>query len=67
MITRPPSSPKELRTKQTSIINRGNGDVLTALNAALADPAKAYQQAMEAVELQGQPVPTSKSVPFLCP
>ena len=65
--TPPPVDPKavltalkELRKQQQGIINREKGDVLAAINAAIADPAKAYEKAMDAVEIQGQPVPVVK-------
>ena len=43
---------KDLRTKQTGIITKEKAGVLAALNAAIADPAKTYEQALAAV---GQP------------
>ena len=59
--TPPPVDPKavlaalkDLRAKQTGIITREKSSVLAAINAALADPGKAYEQAVAAVEQQGQ-------------
>ena len=68
--TPPPVDPKavlatlkELRTRQQGIINREKGDVLAAINAAIADPGKAYEKAMDTVELQGQPATVVKPGP----
>lgn len=41
---------KDLRTKQTGIINKEKSGVLAAINAAIADPGKAYEQALAATE-----------------
>ena len=43
---------KDLRTKQPAIVNREKTGVLDAINAAIADPVKAYQQAVAAVVFQ---------------
>lgn len=62
--TPPPVDPKavlatlkDLRAKQTGIMTKEKSDVLGAINAAIADPAKAYEKAVESVELQGEPPP----------
>ena len=47
---------KDIRTKQTGIITKEKAGVFAAINAALADPAKAYEQAL-ATEQQGQSAP----------
>ena len=67
--TPPPVDPKavltalkDLRAKQQGLINREKGDVLAAINAAIADPGKAYERAIESVELQGQAAPAAKPV-----
>ena len=43
---------KDLRTRQTGIITQEKSGVLAAINAAIADPGKAYEQALAAVEQQ---------------
>ncbi len=48
---------KDLRAKQSGLMNREKADVLAAINAAIADPGKAYEKAMESVELQGETAP----------
>ena len=60
--TQPPVDPaavlaalKDLRARQQTVVNHEKANVLAAINAALADPAKAYDQAYAAVELQGGP------------
>ena len=49
---------KEIRAKQAGIITKEKADVLAAINAALADPAKAYEQALESTEPKNTPTPT---------
>ncbi len=55
---------KDLRTKQTGIITQEKSGVLAAINAAIADPGKAYEQALDAVDQQG---PGSQPTPALNP
>ena len=45
---------KDLKAKQAQTVARGRGQVLDSVRAALADPAKAYEQAVIAVEIQGK-------------
>ena len=45
---------KDLKAKQTQSVAREKGQVLDAIHAAAADPAKAYEQAYLAVEVQGR-------------
>ena len=45
---------KDLKAKQTPLMNREKQEVMGAIAAALADPARAYEQATVAVEFQGQ-------------
>ena len=45
---------KDLKAKQTQSVAREKGQVLDAIRAAAADPAKAYEQAYLAVEVQGK-------------
>lgn len=45
---------KDLKGKQTQVVAREKGQVLDSIRAALADPAKAYEQAIAAVEFQGK-------------
>ena len=47
------SALKEIKTKQAQIIGKAKKDVMVSINNALADPVKAYEQAVVAVELQG--------------
>jgi hypothetical protein len=44
---------KDLRARQPAVVNHEKANVLANINAAIADPAKAYEQAYAAVELQG--------------
>ena len=55
---------KDLRTKQTGIITQEKNGVLAAINAAIADPGKAYEQALAAVEQQ---TPGNEPAPNLSP
>lgn len=45
---------KDLKTRQTQTVAREKGQVLDSIRAAAADPAKAYEQATLAVEIQGK-------------
>ncbi len=54
---------KDLRTKQAGIITKEKSGVLAAINAAMADPGKAYEQAVAAVEQQGQGVNDTAKAP----
>ena len=45
---------KDLKAKQSQVINKEKQGVMAAIAAARADPAKAYDQATVAVEFQGQ-------------
>ncbi len=45
---------KDLKARQTQSIAQGKGQTLGSIRAALADPAKAYEQAVLAVEIQGK-------------
>ena len=45
---------KELKAKQTQSVAREKSQVLDTIRAALNDPAKAYEQAYAAVEVQGK-------------
>lgn len=51
------STLKDLRAKQPAYMSKEKSDVLAAINAAIAEPEKAYAKAVEAVELQGAPPP----------
>jgi hypothetical protein len=44
---------KDLRTRQPAVVNRERANVLAAINAAIGDPGKAYEEAVTAVEGQG--------------
>jgi hypothetical protein len=44
---------KDLRAKQTTVVTHEKTNVLAAINGAIANPGKAYQQAVAAVEPQG--------------
>ena len=44
---------KDLRARQPAVVNHEKASVLANINAATADPARAYEQAYAAVELQG--------------
>ena len=57
--TAPPFDPnavlatlKDLKTKQQTVVNREKSGVSANINAAIADPAKFYELAVTAVELQ---------------
>ena len=57
---------KDLRTRQTGIITQEKSGVLAAINAAIADPGKAYEQALAAVEQQApgnEPAPAPNARP----
>lgn len=56
------SALKEIKGKQTQIIAKEKGQVLDSLRAALADPVKAWEQAVIAVEIQGKGNEGSKIV-----
>ena len=45
---------KEIKGKQAQVIAKEKGQVLDSLRAALADPVKAWEQAVFAVEIQGK-------------
>ena len=45
---------KELKTRQAQVAARGKGQTLDAIRAAMAEPAKTYEQAVMAVEIQGK-------------
>ena len=45
---------KELKAKQAQVISREKQGVLAAISAAQSEPAKTYEQAVMAVEIQGQ-------------
>ena len=62
--TPPPVDPKavlttlkDLRAKQPGFLSKEKSEMLAAINAAIAEPEKTYQKAVEAVELQGVPTP----------
>ena len=55
---------KDLRTRQTGIISQEKSGVLAAINAAIADPGKAYEAALAAVDQQ---TPGSEPAPALNP
>jgi hypothetical protein len=44
---------KDLRARQATVVGREKANVLAAINAAIADPAKTYEAAQAAVESQG--------------
>lgn len=48
------STLKDLKAKQTQTIAREKGQVMDSIRAAAADPAKAYEQATMAVDMQGK-------------
>ncbi len=48
------SAIKEIKGKQTDLIAREKGQVLEAIRGAMADPARAYEQATAAVEFQSK-------------
>ena len=45
---------KDLKAKQAQVVGREKQGVLAAIAGAQSDPAKAYEQAVMAVEIQGQ-------------
>ena len=45
---------KDLKAKQAQLIGREKQGVMAAIAAARSDPVKAYDQAVQAVEIQGQ-------------
>ncbi len=45
---------KDIKTKQAQAVSKEKGQVLESIRAALADPVKAYDQAVAAVEFQGK-------------
>ncbi len=43
---------KDLRAKQTALVNREKASVLASINAAMSDPVRAYEQALAAVQFK---------------
>ena len=48
------SALKEIKGKQAQVVAKEKGQVLDSLRAALADPVKAWEQAVVAVDIQGK-------------
>ncbi len=45
---------KDIKTKQALAVSKEKGQVLESIRAALADPVRAYDQAVAAVDFQGK-------------